>query len=161
MWPGNRISSSSYPKRFSFRISVWTFNQTKGWLDKDGILVSKDCYSGFMEGFNNPSLEMVEGVGPLPSGPWKIYGPPKNDPKLGEYVLTLTPATSSFRARIVAMGRDPDSFRCHGKPMPPADINSGSHGCLCADKVTRTRMYQSGDTDLEVISGLFIPDIQV
>lgn len=104
-------------------------------------------------------METVCGVGPLPAGPWKIVGPPYTDPKLGPYVLKLVPATQMFRALIVSMGRDPDSFRCHGMPEPPADIRSGSDGCICADRVTRTRMYQSGDTDLEVISGLAVPDL--
>jgi hypothetical protein len=138
---------------------MWTYNQTRGWLDKDGILVSKACYSGFGEGFNNPAMETVEGVGPICAGPWLIVGPPFTDPKLGPYVLKLVPANLAFRARILAMGRDPDSFRFHGKPLPPADINSGSHGCLCGEEPTRCQVYQSGDTALDVISGLFPPDV--
>lgn len=132
---------------------MWTFNILKGWLDKDGVMVDRSVYSGNGPGFDNPAMETMADVGPIPEGFWKIVGPPYDDPVLGPYVLKLEPATAEFRARILAMGRDPDSFRCHGKPKPPADINSGSHGCLCAQYQTRMRLYQSGDTDLQVISG--------
>jgi hypothetical protein len=133
---------------------MWHYFSDRGWIDKDGILVSKDCYSGNGLGFNNPAMETVVDVGPIPSGLWKIERPPYTDPKLGPYVLKLSPATPEFRARIIAMGRNPDTFRCHGKPLPPKDINSGSDGCICADAVCRTRIYQSGDIDLAVVSGI-------
>jgi hypothetical protein len=128
---------------------MWHYNQATGWLDKDGILVSKDCYSGNGAGFNNPTMEDVVDVGPLPTGPWIVSGPPFTDPERGPYVLRLRPATQEFRQQILSMGRDPDSFLCHGKPLPPADINSGSKGCLCADYPTRMRLYQSGDAQLD------------
>jgi len=136
---------------------MWTYNQSSGQLSKDGILVDADCYSGsFPDGFNNPEKQSFPDIGPIPEGLWEICGPPFSDTAHGPYVLRLEPApdTNTF-------GRT--GFLMHGKPLPPADIRSGSKGCVCAAHETRTRVYQSGDTKLQVISGLapIDPEIQV
>jgi hypothetical protein len=128
---------------------MWTFEIFKAdftaRLTKDGILVSSDCYSGSKSqgGFNNPDKVAEHNVGPLPEGFWRIVGPPYTDGKHGPYVLNLVPEKSVFM-----YGRD--LFRVHGKPLPPKDINDGSDGCICADHVTRVRLYQSGDIKLLV-----------
>jgi hypothetical protein len=125
---------------------MWQFEQLTGKLSKDGILVSPDCYSGrWPDGYNNPAMEAVPDVGPIPCGLWTI-GAPYEDGKLGRYVMDLTPAKGT-----VTYGRS--LFRMHGKPLPPADIRSGSEGCICADYVTRQRVYQSADTQLTVVPG--------
>lgn len=124
--------------------SVWTYSQDDGVLDKDGIIVDKGCYSGGGEGFNNPAMETVADVGPIPCGDWTFVGPPYSDPQLGPYVLQIIP-----RSTTITFGRS--AFRLHGKPNLPADINSGSKGCICAEIRTRSAVYQSGDYDLEVI----------
>lgn len=140
---------------------MWTYQQVNGWLDLNGVLVSKDCYSGqFPGGFNNPKMEGVENVGPIPAGCY-VVGRPDNPPYPGKgpYVMRLMPDPPT-RARILALGRNPDSFLCHGKPEPPKDIRAGSDGCICADEPTRHRIYQSGDVILYVISGLVAaPDL--
>lgn len=123
---------------------TWLYVQESGELSKDGIIVDRNCYSGGGEGFNNPEMEMVADIGPIPCGDWTISGPPYSDPLLGPYVLQIIP-----RSTTITFGRT--GFRMHGKPKPPADINSGSKGCICAEERTRSAVYQSGDYDLEVI----------
>lgn len=130
---------------------MWTLNVTRGWLDKDGILVSKNCYSGFGEGLNNPAFESTLNVGPVPQGLWTISGPPF-DGIHGPYCLRLEPKKGT-----VTFGRN--GFLIHGDEREHPGEHLASHGCMVADKVTRARMYQSGDTDLEVISGLFMPEV--
>lgn len=126
--------------------------------------MSEDCYSGrFPDGFNNPAKETIPDVGPIMCGNWTIFGPPKDGalwgfPELGPYVLRLEP-DGATRKRLIQFGRDPNSFYLHGKPRPPADIRSGSKGCLCADPDTRRRVYQSGDVNLQVIAGPIFPDV--
>lgn len=127
---------------------MWTFNITAHALDKDKIIVDRDVYSGaWPKGFNDPSLQSVIDVGPIPCGFWDICGPPITTTEHGPYVLRLEPwpGTETY-GRV--------GFLMHGKPLPPADIRSGSKGCICAGPDTRRRVYQSGDTKLLVISGI-------
>ena len=51
---------------------MWTYDQSSGELrDGTGKLVSRG-YSGHGRGKNNPSLQGVKGVGPIPRGRWKM-----------------------------------------------------------------------------------------
>lgn len=129
---------------------MWTFTIFKATrtaeLRKDGILVSADGYSGNYEqdGYNNPDKAQEHDIGPLPEGLWTIEGPPFEHPLRGPYVLKLIPDSTTE-----VYGRS--DFLLHGKPLPPKDIKSGSDGCICEDHTTRVRVYQSGDTRLQVI----------
>src|SRR5271168_3676860 len=100
---------------------MWIYNITSGALSKDGTLIDPDCYSGAFPGigFDNPSEEAVKDEGPLPEGDYDFVGQPFTDPTLGPYVLKIEPrpGTNTF-------GRS--GFFLHGKPLPPADIRSGS-----------------------------------
>lgn len=120
---------------------MWHYNQAKGWLDKDGVLVSKNCYSGFGEGRNNPAYEAIPDVGPIPAGQWIISGPPFYSPDHGPYCLRLSPAKGT-----ITFGRD--GFLIHGDSA--SHPGEASKGCLIADRTTRARIYQSGDTNLTV-----------
>lgn len=119
-------------------------------LTKDGILISTTCYTGAYNeedesknGYNNPLLDYMSCVGPLPEGMYTIEGPPFTHPTHGPYVLKLTPYPSNEM-----YGRS--GFLIHGKPLPPKDIRKGSEGCLCADPQTRQKIYQSADVILQV-----------
>lgn len=125
----------------------WHYQQSNGWLDKDGILVSKKCYSGLGEGLNNPAKEAVPDVGPIPQGEWTISGPPFDDPAHGPYVLRLYP-------KVGMQTFNRSGFLIHGDEVAHAGEHLASHGCIIADRVTRERIYQSGDTQLFVVSGL-------
>lgn len=128
----------------------WHYQQINGWLDKDGILVDKTGYSGFGEGKNNPALEAVHDVGPIPAGEWTISGPPFDDPEHGPYVLRLYPKVGSQ-----TFGRS--GFLIHGDSIEHP--GQASKGCIILPRLTRTRIYQSGDTQLYVISGFVAPDV--
>ena len=134
---------------------MWTYNILDHCLSKDGIILDRDVYSGaFPEGFNDPAKTHIHDVGPLPEGFYTISGPPFEDSKHGKYILRLEPDPhNSMFGRV--------GFLLHGKPLPPRDIRSGSEGCICAGPVTRTRVYQSGDTELQVISGVVVIDPEI
>ncbi len=53
---------------------AWTYAQTTGELQRDDKLVATG-YSGNGPGKNNPAMEDVPNVGPIPSGDWTIAGP--------------------------------------------------------------------------------------
>lgn len=133
---------------------MWTFNilPPAASLSKDGIMLDRDVYSGaYPDGFNDPSKVAIPDVGPIPEGDYDFVGPPFTHPQLGPYVLRIVP-----RKGTVTYGRS--GFFLHGKPLPPADIRSGSKGCMCAMLQTRVRVWQSGDSWLQVISGVVAVD---
>lgn len=131
----------------------WQYQISTHVLSKDGIVLDDQCYSGaFPAGFNDPTKIGVLDIGPTPPGHYIITGPPFNDPKHGPYCLRLVPDTGT-RAYILKLGRDPDSFLLHGKPLPPRDPRTGSQGCICSSpSQNRSYVYQSGDVDLYVIA---------
>lgn len=125
---------------------MWTLNILKTWLDHNGVLISKTVYSGFGEGLNNSAWESIRDVGPIPQGLWDVFGPPFDTAEHGPYVLRVEPrpGTNTF-GRV--------GFLMHGDEREHPGEHLASHGCIVADRVTRTRVYQSGDTFFRVISG--------
>ena len=127
----------------------WTYNQKTGELRKDGILAGVG-YSGHENGKNNPELEAHPNLGPIPCGWWTVCGPPQVTEKHGPYVLRLIPdkGTETY-------GRS--GFLMHGdsKEHP----GTASEGCIVAPPNVRTRVWQSGDSRLQVVSGWTAPDV--
>jgi len=121
---------------------AWTYAQETGELQHDGAHVATG-YSGAGPGKNNPQMESVPNVGPIPQGDWTIVGPPVNTEQHGPYVLKLEPddQTNTF-------GRS--GFLMHGdsKESP----GSASHGCVILPRAVRERVWESGDRDLEVLA---------
>lgn len=110
-------------------------------------------YSGAPEGKNNPAMEGVENVGPIPCGKYTIKGPPWNSDKHGPYCLRLAPDDET-RARILSLGRDPNSFLMHGDKI--GALGTASEGCIILDKGTREAVWAANATDpyLTVVSGI-------
>ncbi len=100
-------------------------------------------YSGAGVGKNNPGMEKVHNVGPIPQGDWKIVGPPVNTPEHGPYVLKLKPA-----ADTPTFGRS--GFLMHGdsKQSP----GNASQGCVILPRAVREQVWKSGDADLKVVA---------
>lgn len=70
--------------------------------------------NGLAEYRNQPSQEGVFGLGPLPTGTYAIGEALERGPgHTGSFVLPLMPDAET-RAKIIALGRGPDSFFCHG-----------------------------------------------
>jgi Protein of unknown function (DUF2778) len=121
---------------------AWTYAQRTGELQQDGQHVATG-YSGAGEGKNNPDMQSVRNVGPIPQGDWTIAGPPVNTADHGPYVLRLIPndETETF-------GRS--GFLMHGdsKSAP----GTASHGCVIMPRVVREQVWDSGDRDLQVVA---------
>jgi hypothetical protein len=120
----------------------WTYAQKTGDLQQDGKQVSTG-YSGANEGKNNPAMENVPNVGPIPRGQWTIAGPPTDSKDHGPYVLRLDPVASTE-----THGRS--GFLMHGdsKEHP----GSASHGCIVLPRAVREEVWTSGDRELEVVA---------
>lgn len=118
---------------------MWTYKQSTGALtDKDGKVVAHG-YSGKGEGRNNPSLEHVRGVGPIPAGEWRITGKPYNSAKVGPYALILEPVGHKAHGR--------SAFRIHGNNK----ANDASNGCIILGPAVRRAMYVGGDHSIMVV----------
>jgi|ERR1700728_347366 len=123
---------------------AWTFTQTSGELQQDGEQVATG-YSGAGVGKNNPAMEAVHNVGPIPHGDWTIVGPPVNTRDHGPYVLALRPTSGTE-----TFGRS--GFLMHGDSIESPGC--ASHGCVIMPRAIRERVWTSGDRDLEVIAEL-------
>ena len=119
---------------------MWTYDQLSGALGKDGQRVATG-YSGFGEGKNNPDLENIHDVGPIPKGVYGI-GPPQDTPTHGPHVLALTPepGTNTF-------GRD--GFLIHGDSVQ--NPGTASHGCIILPRTARDQIAASGDHQIQVV----------
>lgn len=120
---------------------MWTYEQATGKISRDGRAICAG-YSGCGAGVNNPAMQAIQGVGPIPQGRWAI-GAPHDSPNTGPYSLTLTAdqGTDTF-------GRS--AFRIHGDNR--AGNRSASHGCIILPPQVRRQIWGSGDHDLEVVA---------
>jgi hypothetical protein len=120
----------------------FTYQQTTGRFSRDGTLIGIG-YSGHGAGLNNPQMEAVHGVGPIPAGPWTI-GPAHADGALGPIAMNLDPV-----APFDAHGRT--LFRIHGDN----DLlnHTASDGCIVLGPAYRRQIAEAvagGDNDLTV-----------
>jgi len=120
---------------------AWTYGQKNGGLLQDGKPVGTG-YSGAGEGKNNPAMENVRNVGPIPCGDWTIIGPPVDTPTHGPFALRLEPA-----AETETFGRD--GFLMHGDSIKSP--GTASQGCIIMPLPVREQVWNSGDRDLKVV----------
>lgn len=118
---------------------MYLYSQSSGQLSKDGVLIGIG-YSGHGKGINNPLLESIHNVGPLPKGKWQI-GPAHFHGHLGSTVMSLTPISHS------AFGRG--GFYIHGDNS--ASNRTASNGCLILNREIRRFIAISSDNSLEVV----------
>lgn len=119
----------------------WTYHQSTGQLWNDTALVATGYSGAEPDGKNNPNLESLAGIGPIPRGSYTI-GAPFNSHQTGPYAMRLTPneGTDTY-------GRS--DFEMHGdsKEHP----GQASHGCIIMPFAIRARVWLSNDHVLEVV----------
>lgn len=119
---------------------MWTYNQSNGTFSKDGEEVGQG-YSGFGDGKNNPDMQNIHDIGPIPQGFYEI-GPPQDTSTHGPHVMALTPADGAD-----TFGRD--GFLIHGDSIEHP--GAASHGCIILARNLRDEISSSGDTQLQVV----------
>lgn len=119
---------------------MWTFEQLTGRMLHYGAEVAVG-YAGADDGKNNPDMQDVQKVGPLPRGKYSI-GAPCDTQTHGPYVLRLTPDADNDMC-----GRA--GFLIHGDST--AHPGAASEGCIILARPIRERIWNSGDRDLEVV----------
>lgn len=121
---------------------TWTFTQKTGRIEHDGEFVVNG-YAGRDAGKNNPAMQNVKGIGPLPVG-WYTMQPPKDDAVVGKYAIALTPDPTNEM-----FGRN--SFFWHGDSSEHPGF--ASHGCIVSPHFVRVQAWTSGDYRVQVVSG--------
>lgn len=122
---------------------AWKYSQRTGSLmDPRGEIIATG-YSGHGTGLNNPYMQHVEGMGPIPTGSY-IIGPPK-DPidHLGPVAMPLTerPGGNYFKR---------SAFFIHGDNAS-AD-HTASDGCVILARNIRQMIADSDDRELIVVA---------
>ena len=117
---------------------MWSYDQSSGELRHDGAFEGTG-YSGTGEGRNNPAMQAVQMVGPVPQGKYKI-GDVYDHPHLGPCVMALEPLpeTNTFGRSL---------FRIHGDN----NRHDASHGCIILGPAIRRLISRSADHELEVL----------
>ena len=119
---------------------MWTFEQVTGFLFYDGTKVAAG-YSGHGAGVDNPTMENVADVGPLPCGFYTI-GPAYTDPEKGPLVMRLAPDAANQM-----FGRG--GFLIHGDSI--SHPGCASEGCIIMGPAVRQQIAQSPDRRLQVV----------
>lgn len=127
---------------------MYTYEQSTGKLYSSisGGLVGTG-YAGSGVGKNNPAMQHLHNVGPLPRGMYTIIGPPRDTPLHGKYVLILIPDEGNEM-----YGRS--GFLCHGDSIK--EPGTASEGCMVQAHDTRVMMWEGGDHRLQVVD-FFVP----
>lgn len=124
---------------------MWIYEQATGEMNysPDGVAAQPITkgYSGFGVGKDNPNMEHVRDVGPIPRGSYAI-GPAHSDPEKGPMVMALVP-----RADTSTFGRG--GFLIHGDSLEHP--GEASHGCIILDRVAREAIAASPDRTLQVV----------
>lgn len=117
---------------------AWKYIQSNGNLSHGGALVATG-YSGHGEGKNNPAMQSVRNVGPIPVGMYEIGPMMMHKDGKGPIVMRLTAVGHEAFHR--------SGFLIHGDN---AD-HTASEGCIILPRAIRQRIAESGDNELEVV----------
>jgi hypothetical protein len=126
---------------------MWKYRQSTGELfNAAGKLVSRG-YSGKGRGKNNPALENMSGIGPLPHGLWKMIEH-YDSHNVGPYAIKLDAVdVHPGNDRHDPSGRG--AFRIHGDSIRAP--GTASKGCLIFPRQVRVALWSSGDRLIEVV----------
>jgi hypothetical protein len=116
-----------------------TYSQISGALSDNGVVLGRG-YSGHDIGKNNPALQGVHNVGPIPKGTYSINGPPYDTATHGPYVMRLLPMPGTN-----TLGRS--GFLIHGDNA----TGTASEGCIIMSRLVRQKIWESGYRQLIVI----------
>jgi hypothetical protein len=119
---------------------VYRYHQSSGILLHDGQSFAKG-WAGQKAGENNPDMQDVHDIGPLPRGLY-IIGLAHTHPHLGPVVMNLTP--DGYNEMF---GRA--DFRIHGSAAIHPELSS--RGCIILRRPFREAIAAGTDKLLEVV----------
>lgn len=122
------------------------YAQSSGNWFEDGLLIGSGYAGGNLgkqpQGRNNPLMQAVHSVGPIPQGVYDIEGPPFTHPTAGPFCMRLIP-----RAQTNTFGRS--GFMVHGDTAIPGNA---SEGCIVLPRAVREKIWNSGQLVLTVVA---------
>ena len=130
----------------------WTFESHTGKIfSPDGNYFSSGYAGGNLgknpEGINNPEMQFVHNIGPLPEG-WYTFGEwIAEHPRLGKDVFALIPDAGNVMGLPGEVPRS--GFYCHGDTPKP---RCASEGCIVAPNAVRAAMFKSTCHRLRVVA---------
>jgi hypothetical protein len=126
----------------------WLYSQSTGQVthvDSAGNSTNVgNGYAGHGEGVNNPAMQDVPSIGPIPQGTWTIQQQQNNRTGSGHNLpssMRLTPANGTD-----TLGRS--GFLIHGDNG--RGNQSASEGCIILNRDVRNQIGNSGDNVLRV-----------
>ena len=133
------VRSDPWGLTFSCHYDVSTGELTCTDDDTDQDVVDTVCYSGNGQGLNNPAMDDIPNVGPLPGGVVYDMGTGVNNRGTGPQSIPLTPSADSNQFPTT---RDSGSFLMHGDN--PQMNNTASEGCVICSRETRNQINEAG-----------------
>ena len=128
---------SGSTKKHEGNAVVLLYNQKTGETYLDGEFEGIG-YSGTGDGRNNPDMEDVPNVGPIPRGKYKI-GQPYYSSRCGPICFPLEPVGHDAHGRT--------DLRIHGDNK----TGDASQGCIILGRTIRSRIRDDRETELEVV----------
>jgi len=104
--------------------------------DASGVLLGTG-YAGHGAGVNNPAMQSIHDVGPLPQGIYAI-SPPETVFKLGPNAMQLTPDPANEM-----FGRS--GFWIHADEKANPGKRLASDGCIVMSLSARQKIWEAGD----------------
>lgn len=121
----------------------WTFSQSTGLVaNPEGIAIGRG-YAGKGPGMDNPAMQDVRDVGPLPQGWYTMNAPVDHPESVGAFAIPLLPDPENEMD-----GRS--DFYIHGDN--PEGNHSASDGCIVLPYTIRQEIVDSGNNRLEVVA---------
>jgi Protein of unknown function (DUF2778) len=123
---------------------MWTYSQSTGVLTTaDGTPLQPAGYAGNGLGKNNPAMQNVRDVGPLPQGFYTMAEMIEDDPITGPFSIVLVPDPTNDEF-------DRSGFRIHGDSLEHPGM--ASDGCIVQTRPNRLRVWTSQDHRLQVVT---------
>jgi lipoprotein-anchoring transpeptidase ErfK/SrfK len=129
----------------------WIYEQSSGYLvSPSGHRMEPPGYAGHGAGVNNPALENVRDVGPVPTGVYTMQEP-FDSPKLGRFAIQLQPDPANQM-----FGRS--GFFLHGDEIAHQGEELASDGCIIQTLAIRQAAWNSLDHQLQVVESIEVPE---
>jgi hypothetical protein len=130
---------------------MWKYEQSTGNLYQPDDTLLATGYSGGNEGenpegVNNPSMQNIKRVGPIPVG-FYTFGEVVLKSHLGPFAIPLMPDKDNEM-----FGRS--GFYMHGDHDDTHPPQSASEGCIIVPRAVREEVYASLDRILQVTSNI-------
>lgn len=118
---------------------MWRYQQSTGQIFQPNGKLLSTGYSGAPGHVNRPESEALRMFGPIPRGQYEV-GPAFTHSSLGQLSMRLRPIGHDAHGRA--------AFLIHGDNR--FGNQSGSHGCIIMDRLSRSAISRSPDKILEV-----------